>query len=86
MEQWAARHVPFGKLDGESAVLYVTTNGGLWAPYREEVQTGKLLRLEIGEADVSVLELPAVASGSIVAKFAEKITCLSTWASFTENC
>jgi sugar lactone lactonase YvrE len=39
----------FGRAPGDEAALYVTTNGGLWAPYRGEVHEAKLLRLEVGE-------------------------------------
>ncbi len=35
---------------GDETALYVTTNGGLWAPYQGEVQDARLLRLEVGEA------------------------------------
>jgi hypothetical protein len=31
-------------------VLYVTTDGGLVAPYEGAIQEAKLLRLEVGEA------------------------------------
>lgn len=40
----------FGRAAGDEKALYVTTNGGLWAPYRGQVQDAKLLRLEVGEA------------------------------------
>jgi len=40
----------FGRAAGDERALYVTTNGGLWAPYRGEVQDAKLLRLEVAEA------------------------------------
>lgn len=39
----------FGRGGNERAALYVTTNGGLWTPYKGEVQEAKLLRLEVGE-------------------------------------
>ena len=39
----------FGRTREDSTALYVTTNGGLWAPYRGTVQDAKLLRLEVGE-------------------------------------
>jgi sugar lactone lactonase YvrE len=39
----------FGRAAGDEAALYVTTNGGMWAPYQDEVQEAKLLRLEVGE-------------------------------------
>jgi sugar lactone lactonase YvrE len=35
---------------GKDGALYVTTNGGLWAPYRGTPQDAKLLRIEIGAA------------------------------------
>lgn len=44
----------FGCAPGEEAVLYVTTSGGMWAPYRGEIQPAKLLRLEVGEAGQSL--------------------------------
>ena len=40
----------FGRAAGDERALYVTTNGGLWGPYRGQVQDAKLLRLEVGEA------------------------------------
>lgn len=40
----------FGRAPGDETTLYVTTNGGLWAPYEGEVQEAKLLRLDVGEA------------------------------------
>ena len=39
----------FGRAQGDETALYVTTNGGLYAPYGGEVQDAKLLRLEVGE-------------------------------------
>ena len=39
----------FGSGKNEENILYVTTNGGLWTPYRGEVQEARLLRLEVGE-------------------------------------
>lgn len=39
----------FGRAPDDENALYVTTNGGLWTPYRGEVQEAKLLRLEVGE-------------------------------------
>ena len=39
----------FGRGKNEETALYVTTNGGLWTPYRGEVQEARLLRLEVGE-------------------------------------
>ncbi len=40
----------FGRAPGDENVLYVTTDGGLVAPYEGAVQEAKLLRLEVGEA------------------------------------
>jgi sugar lactone lactonase YvrE len=40
----------FGRAAGDEAALYVTTNGGLWAPYHDEVQEAKLLRLRWASA------------------------------------
>lgn len=40
----------FGRAPGDETALYVTTNGGLWAPYQGEPQEAKLLRLDVGEA------------------------------------
>jgi sugar lactone lactonase YvrE len=48
----------FGRAPGDEAALYVTTNGGLWAPYRGEVQDAKLLRLEVGEVGQSIIAAP----------------------------
>jgi sugar lactone lactonase YvrE len=45
----------FGRAPGDEGVLFITTNGGLWAPYRGEVQDAKLLRLEVGEAGQPLL-------------------------------
>jgi len=39
----------FGRTDADLEALYVTTNGGLWAPFEGDVQDAKLLRLEVGE-------------------------------------
>jgi hypothetical protein len=39
----------FGRAPGDEGALYVSTNGGLWAPYDGQVQEAKLLRLEVGE-------------------------------------
>jgi len=46
----------FGRAAGDENALYVTTNGGLWAPYRGEVQEAKLVRLEVGESGQSQWE------------------------------
>jgi hypothetical protein len=40
----------FGRTPGDATALYVTTTGGLLAPYNGVVQEAKLLRLEVGEA------------------------------------
>ena len=48
----------FGRARGDEAALYVTTNGGLWAPYRGAVQEAKLLRLDVGEAEQPLLPAP----------------------------
>jgi sugar lactone lactonase YvrE len=48
----------FGRAPGDEAALYVTTNGGLWAPYQDEVQEAKLLRLEVGERGQTGLSDP----------------------------
>ena len=39
----------FGRASGDTTALYVTTNGGLVAPYQGVVQDAKLIRLEVGE-------------------------------------
>jgi sugar lactone lactonase YvrE len=48
----------FGRGPGDSGALYVTTNGGLWLPWRGVPQEAKLLRLEVGEAGQSLLPAP----------------------------
>lgn len=40
----------FGQSPSDETALYVTTHGGLSAPYRGGVQEAKLLRLEVSEA------------------------------------
>jgi hypothetical protein len=40
----------FGRTAGDAHALYVTTDGGLVAPYQGVVQQAKLLRLDVGEA------------------------------------
>ena len=40
----------FGRAAGDERALYVTTSGGLWTPYRGQVQDAKLVRMEVGEA------------------------------------
>ncbi len=37
----------FGRAAGDAGALYVTTNGGMTAPWRGVVQEAKLLRLEM---------------------------------------
>jgi sugar lactone lactonase YvrE len=39
----------FGRATGDEMALYVTTSGGLLAPFHGEVEEAKLLRLEVGE-------------------------------------
>ncbi len=39
----------FGRAPGDQNALYVTTDGGMVAPYEGAVQEAKLLRLEVGE-------------------------------------
>lgn len=39
----------FGRRPQDTDALYVTTNGGMWAPYRGKVEEAKLLRLQIGD-------------------------------------
>lgn len=39
----------FGRSANDKTSLYVTTSGGLWAPYHGEVQEARLLRVEVGE-------------------------------------
>ena len=39
----------FGRSKSDRTALYVTTCGGLFAPYKGAVQEAKLLRLEVGE-------------------------------------
>ena len=39
----------FGRAPGDENALYVTTDGGLVAPYEGAVQEAKLLRFEVGE-------------------------------------
>jgi sugar lactone lactonase YvrE len=46
----------FGRTQEDRTALYVTTCGGIYAPYRGVLQEAKLLRLEVGEAGA-----PAVA-------------------------
>lgn len=46
----------FGRAAGDENALYVTTDGGLVAPYEGAVQEAKLLRLEVGEAGWPLIE------------------------------
>jgi hypothetical protein len=46
----------FGRMYEDSAALYVTTCGGVYAPYRGVLQDAKLLRLEAGEAGAPVYQ------------------------------
>jgi sugar lactone lactonase YvrE len=39
----------FGRAPGDETALYVTTSGGLLAPFHGEVEDAKLLRMETGE-------------------------------------
>jgi sugar lactone lactonase YvrE len=45
----------FGRAPGDANALYVTTDGGLVAPYQGVVQEAKLLRLEVGEAGLPLI-------------------------------
>ena len=45
----------FGQSPTDETALYVTTSGGLSAPYRGAVQEAKLLRLEVGEPGLVAL-------------------------------
>jgi sugar lactone lactonase YvrE len=44
----------FGRAAQDRQALYVTTNGGLTIPYEGKLQEAKLLRLEVGEAGLSL--------------------------------
>jgi hypothetical protein len=46
----------FGRAPGDENALYVTTDGGLVAPYEGAVQEAKLLRLEVGEVGWPLIE------------------------------
>ncbi len=46
----------FGRAPGDQNALYVTTDGGLVAPYEGAVQEAKLLRLEVGEVGWPLIE------------------------------
>jgi sugar lactone lactonase YvrE len=39
----------FGRATGDETALYVTTSGGLLAPFHGEIEEAKLLRLQVGE-------------------------------------
>jgi sugar lactone lactonase YvrE len=45
----------FGRTDADRTALYVTTCGGIYAPYRGMLQDAKLLRLDVGEAAAAAL-------------------------------
>lgn len=42
----------FGRAPGDENALYVTTDGGLMAPYENKVEEAKLLRIEVGEPGI----------------------------------
>jgi len=46
----------FGRAPGDENALYVTTDGGMVAPYEGAVQEAKLLRLEVGEVGWPLIE------------------------------
>jgi sugar lactone lactonase YvrE len=46
----------FGRAPGDEHALYVTTDGGLVAPYEGTVQEAKLLRLSVGEMGWPLIE------------------------------
>ena len=46
----------FGRTAKDMESLYVTTSGGLFAPYQGKLQDAKLVRLEVGERGASVLK------------------------------
>jgi len=45
----------FGRAPADRNALYVTTNGGLYAPWRGAIQDAKLLRLDVGEPGAGLL-------------------------------
>lgn len=47
----------FGRRPEDRASVYVTTTGGLWSPYRGQVQEAKLLRVGVGEVGRPLLTL-----------------------------
>jgi sugar lactone lactonase YvrE len=46
----------FGRTQEDRTALYVTTSGGIFAPYQGVLQDAKLLRLQVGEAGAPVLQ------------------------------
>ena len=48
----------FGRAPGDENALYVTTDGGMVAPYEGAVQEAKLLRLEVGDVGWPLIEYP----------------------------
>src|SRR6266849_646481 len=46
----------FGRAPGDQSALYVTTDGGIVAPYEGIVQEANLLRLEVGELGWPLIE------------------------------
>jgi sugar lactone lactonase YvrE len=46
----------FGRTPEDRTALYVTTSGGIFAPWRGVLQDAKLLRLQAGEAGAPVLQ------------------------------
>jgi hypothetical protein len=48
----------FGRAPGDEKALYVTTDGGLVAPFEGAVQEAKMLRLEVGEVGWPLIEQP----------------------------
>ena len=48
----------FGRRPEDRKALYVTTTGGLWSPYRGEIEDAKLLRLTVGERGRPLLAEP----------------------------
>jgi hypothetical protein len=45
----------FGTAPGDERALYVSTNGGFFAPYEGAFQDAKLVRLEVGESGYRLL-------------------------------
>lgn len=48
----------FGRTANDVKSLYVTTSGGLFAPYQGKLQEAKLVRLEVGETGAPLLATP----------------------------